>query len=577
VEPSGFRALPRRLATLGGLLLLLVVSAAPAEGRLPAPKKLSARVHAGTVILRWAPVAHATSYRISRRELRSGPRRRLKRIARIRRRPAKSRGRSRITYVDRRARAGRAYGYRVTPLDRSGRPGRRSRLVRARLPQSQLPGSLPDQLPGETPPEPVGANLWIDTDGGSCARQATPGGYSDAAACGSFNAAYQAADPGDFVRVKGGTYGGQAPRYDAAKATNPTPVVIAGERGNAVELAGDLDLGEYSDATVRGANYLTVRRVTVRRSVTITSCGAAPACLVGPSSGSYGVRLETVQALASFAAGGGSDNGFFCGSCENFTMVGGKVGAPTYLPCHGDAHPEIQIYQGGGASSNEKRPTGLTFRGVEFRNWARCNGSEHTECLQAEPVDYLTLLGNRFYACDTITVHLQKDFIGASTTSPDGSAAPSHVVIKNNWFGESLDNTGGETFFSLQNDECTNCLIQNNSWTQPANFSAGAQLANTGTVVEGNLGPRPPCTDDIVFRRNVFGGGKCGSTDKSSTAHGFANDSSSSAMNLHISAGSAALNSMPGASVAQRAADDYDGETRPCGSAGDAGADERCP
>jgi hypothetical protein len=57
------------------------------------------------------------------------------------------------------------------------------------------------------PPPPSGnANLWVDTSGGLCLRQAKPGRYADAQACDSLNAAYQAARPGDVILIKGGSY-----------------------------------------------------------------------------------------------------------------------------------------------------------------------------------------------------------------------------------------------------------------------------------------------------------------------------------------------------------------------------------
>ena len=49
-------------------------------------------------------------------------------------------------------------------------------------------------------------NLWVDTNGGSCTRQAAGGSYVDSQACGSFNSAYAAASPGDTIYIKGGTY-----------------------------------------------------------------------------------------------------------------------------------------------------------------------------------------------------------------------------------------------------------------------------------------------------------------------------------------------------------------------------------
>ncbi len=53
------------------------------------------------------------------------------------------------------------------------------------------------------------ANLWIDTDGGTCTRSATPIAYNTATACSSFNAAITAATAGDLVAVKSGTYSSQ--------------------------------------------------------------------------------------------------------------------------------------------------------------------------------------------------------------------------------------------------------------------------------------------------------------------------------------------------------------------------------
>ena len=56
---------------------------------------------------------------------------------------------------------------------------------------------------------PTMANLWNDGNGGTCARQATAGAYSDATACGSIDAAWDAALPGDVVVLKKGQYGAQ--------------------------------------------------------------------------------------------------------------------------------------------------------------------------------------------------------------------------------------------------------------------------------------------------------------------------------------------------------------------------------
>src|SRR5688572_1381945 len=58
------------------------------------------------------------------------------------------------------------------------------------------------------------ANLWVDTNGGSCTRLASPGEYVDARACASADAAYGAASKGDTILVREGTYGRQVIRSD---------------------------------------------------------------------------------------------------------------------------------------------------------------------------------------------------------------------------------------------------------------------------------------------------------------------------------------------------------------------------
>ena len=68
------------------------------------------------------------------------------------------------------------------------------------------------------------ANLWIDTNGGSCTRQSSPAGYNDGSACSSMQAAIAAcharaasAEDTDWTRI--------VALYDALSELHPTPVV----------------------------------------------------------------------------------------------------------------------------------------------------------------------------------------------------------------------------------------------------------------------------------------------------------------------------------------------------------------
>ena len=127
---------------------------------------------------------------------------------------------------------------------------------------------MPNPPPGPTPPPapPTGtANLWIDLNGGSCTRQATAGAYVDAQACGSWNAAYQAASPGDTVLVRGGTYPSQRVLDRTNIAVGSTSIVFRPAPGESI-LMNSLQLYAHDfildGGDVAGANE--ANRITIR-------------------------------------------------------------------------------------------------------------------------------------------------------------------------------------------------------------------------------------------------------------------------------------------------------------------------
>ncbi len=61
---------------------------------------------------------------------------------------------------------------------------------------------------GKEQPAPGNANVWVDSDGGSCLRTAKPRSYVSAQACADLPAALDTAAQGDLVLVRDGTYGG---------------------------------------------------------------------------------------------------------------------------------------------------------------------------------------------------------------------------------------------------------------------------------------------------------------------------------------------------------------------------------
>jgi hypothetical protein len=104
---------------------------------------------------------------------------------------------------------------------------------------------------GEKPAAVDGANLWIDTDGGSCARSAAAAPFDDAEACDGLAAAYAAARSGDEIRVRRGVYGVQAVERDNGQLTSP--VVVRPAEGETVT---------FASLTTNG-DHLTIRDIEI--------------------------------------------------------------------------------------------------------------------------------------------------------------------------------------------------------------------------------------------------------------------------------------------------------------------------
>lgn len=90
--------------------------------------------------------------------------------------------------------------------------------------------------PPPPPPPPAGsANVWVDSNGGTCVRSTTLIAYNDSTACSSFASAYTAASSGDTVGVTG-SIGVQkfAGGYQATQGPGTKTLMFKGIPGNKV-------------------------------------------------------------------------------------------------------------------------------------------------------------------------------------------------------------------------------------------------------------------------------------------------------------------------------------------------------
>ena len=381
--------------------------------------------------------------------------------------------------------------------------------------------------------------------------------------CLTFNRAYHVAEPGQVVEVANGGYLEQTLLYDPKKAGAKRPhVVFQPAPGAKVKIWGDINIADVR--SVKGASHVTLRNMTINSTVNLEGCGVPDGqqCPPDATAGTNDLTFENLRVKGGVA--------FLCHSCSNVQILGGVWGPDSYLPSHGSLHPEVSPAYDAINFVKLKRPNHILIDGARFQNFARSTSSDHTECLQFEPADYVTIRNSVFTHCDTITLAFFTSLAGDSL-SPAGFKAPDHIVLENNFIDHSYDRTGGPTYNGLQIGECTNCVIRNNSWLQNAHLPCNAPCGeiSRNNLVVGNVGPQSDCGNGgIVFSHNVFQGVACGPTDKNVARLGFVNPAR---MNLHLLASSPAVNAGDPRDFPRR---DIDGQRRPIGRA-DAGADER--
>ena len=256
------------------------------------------------------------------------------------------------------------------------------------------------------------ANLWVDPNGGTCSRRATAGGYADAAACASMNAAYQRAIPGDTVLatcasgsrcsfpfqtiVESARKAGTSDQRDVVFDTYPTKTIT----WNGIRL-GTGNSNRGSD----GPDNITIRDVVVPSTGTTD-------CTISAWRGSYWITFDNVDVCS-----------FWVDAIHHFTLRDSDIG-----PCVAGTYTNL------GDRNCHPSVTGSTFESRDiviernaFHDITKSNDSEHTECLRLTSGRGLILRRNTFDRCAVFDVAF---YNGDQQISP--------ALIENNWFGRPL-------------------------------------------------------------------------------------------------------------------------------------------
>lgn len=390
------------------------------------------------------------------------------------------------------------------------------------------------------------ANLWIDTNGGTCTRQSSPAAYNNAAACSGPDTAYAAASPGDLILWKAGSY--TVTTEIENRAIGSTDVVIQPAPGESVTVTGYLVIKTH-DLIIHGGDTLDsdeTNRITVSRT-SLTDSNSTFG-LQTPGGGDSGFEDVTGDSLWFT-----SDDVFFRYSeLGPLDACSGTVGTP-----HDGVIDMVA----------SETVLGVTFKGNYLHGLTNdsCPGDDEHADLMDIRFGQSTISHNNMEECSDQCI------FNSAEQQADADLMV-NLNIENNWIGNA----------SSINVQCDGeCEVNYNTFGPGADYRAGPSFSSTMTLKAnvfmssqtcGNIGPGG---GSATLTYNVFPTAQvnlCGATNTEADMSYV--DITPPGINYHISGSTSGVSAKgdPGYCPAT----DYDGSSRPIPGATtcDAGSDE---
>jgi hypothetical protein len=382
----------------------------------------------------------------------------------------------------------------------------------------------------------ITANIWIDTNGGSCTYSQPAAAYTDAAACSSMQAAAAA-----------------TATYEAGLTTKTATTAI-------------MKAGSYPAQTITSnMTQATALKITAEDGTNLTGSLT--------TQGDW-ITVENVHAIG----GGFSDVGGghpFNVTWNDIDISGGVIfidGGTNFLWHGGALHDNSTNNEGHmvmqgippscaqGSSQCTSDLSNVTIDSVDFYNLTR-----NAACIQSSCHNEIIRIDN---GAHDITVKNSKfennnDPNSAIIFGGDkGFGADEYnMKFQQNFFGSS-----GAAYYTFDTGKCSGLAFEYNTFAG-SHPHFGCETATTVSV-KGNIGTHPAgCSGtsaSVTWDHNVWSDGACGGTDIGNANLGFASDG------FHILGTSAAVNNGASSCLAT----DIDGDARPQSGACDAGADE---
>ena len=343
---------------------------------------------------------------------------------------------------------------------------------------------------------------------------------SAVAPCDSFERAYEVARPGDVVRVAGGTYDGLSLSDVPAKSSSER-VVFEPALGASVQ-AGNL--------TIRNTDNVEFRDMRVATWDVID--------------GSEHVVLRNITVLNETSGG-------FMSGVSDVQVIGGEIG---------------NIDPGDGIHFNNQygRSTNIVIDGLYMHDLNRTRDtSAHNDGMQTGDVDGLTIRNSTITNSGTQGIFL----------NPYNGGVTNNVVVENNFLGSA------HLGYNILNVRGVNNVVVRNNSFQGGDFYIGPEAVNVD--VYNNILASSSSSDCATLAGNAdafshnLSTSSCGSAASHtrvanlSSQYASASSNPSSALDLHLKPGAAAIGK---ALDGQTPSADIDGQARD--AAPDAGADE---
>jgi hypothetical protein len=407
--------------------------------------------------------------------------------------------------------------------------------------------------PSSAPPPPApssAASLWVDPNGGSCARQASGGPYVDGAACGSFQAAYSAAQCGDTIGVRPGSYPSQRISGGSKACTSTTQVKFTSVPGAGCADNSTVSMPSFSISVA----YVLLQCMNANASGT-TDC----ADISGRSGGHTSVIWISLDSMTMHCA-------FF--DSDHLHVTNSTFGPDNTCETRQE---DLIVFRANSGSIDDVVFDHVTFATVTAPPDFQCGSGKHVDSMQGYGISNLVISNSIFYGCPGQCIIFR----------PYAGGTPGPITIQNTIFNEPQDPGQAVDIGSSSSRDGDNCngpiLIQNNTFVNDASIHGGC-WNNPTVIFRNNIMSGGSCNfggSGDTYTNNVFYSGRgCGSNAKSCRPSFVASTNSNTTPgNFHLAASDTCAKGAASQAAGTYPAVDMDGQARPQGPV-DAGADE---